>query len=718
MSKRLPIADLLPQRSAKNATALKNLADPCESLAIQGDEAMQDTPKQFCKVGKRVDITNLLLTLESAAVLTGIPLRTIRYNAAAGNYPGALKIPGNGGDSWSIPLFSLPIPAQAAYVKQTKAALQPSGASSLSDDERATLWARLEGATDKCIARAERAMAALRLWLCLMLQGVSRMEAYRAIKREFNAHRTAFNRWQTAVVGLDEADWLPALVPDYSGCTNRPLAEWPGQSLQFFCLSASAPGRSVAAAYRDTVREAALRGWGKLPSQKTAGRVWAAIPPPQKAILRGDDKALKALSPTPRGVYEAIDLHAEWVGDGRVLDVNAVDVNGKFGEKGKTGRLTLYAFEEKRTRYALGVAFGWTLNTDLVRAAFLNASDTAGKRIPRLIHVDNGREVANNNLTGGVSTRKRWITKEFDPIGVFPALGIEVSFATVANGQSKPVERMFGTLARGVETRPEFRKAYKGHSPDNKPAEYDEKQAIPVESLIAAYKAEIDRYNNTPHRGDGMNGKTPLQVFNALAAHTEVRPMTPAMRRVCLLSVARVNINKTTGTFTIPGTGGATYWSQQTSECNPNQKGYSVRYNPNDLNEPVTLYLGSKIVAANVPPQRVYAGRNAQQASENNKAKRVWRKTQAAAAKALVAIDPVIAPEAKALLLAQFLEATGGGAGEMPVCQPAPGKVVALPRPGIELPEKPSELTPEQKAKFAVFDALTMPERTKKRLAG
>jgi len=135
--------------------------------------------------------------------------------------------------------------------------------------------------------------------------------------------------------------------------------------------------------------------------------------------------------------------------------------------------LWIYAIQEVRSRVLLGYALGASLDADLVRGAFLDALKTTGRLIPRKIQPDNGMEIAAKEHTGGAPWRRRGKVLEDEIIGTFPMLDIEVDWASVAHGQAKPVERLFGTLAQRVETRPELRFAYCSNSPESRPEEFD-----------------------------------------------------------------------------------------------------------------------------------------------------------------------------------------------------------------------------------------------------
>jgi transposase InsO family protein len=457
----------------------------------------------------------------------------------------------------------------------------------------------------------------------------------------------------------------------------------------------SAPGRPIAAAYRATLRQAAIEGWGKLPSLRTAGRAWEAVPNTVKAVLRGDKTALKRLAPTGRRVYD-MPLHDSWTMDGRKLDLMCRDVEGRFGPPGKKGRLYLYAVEEMRSRYVVGYAFGFELTADLVRKALLSAIDHTGLVIPRQIQADNGAEFAAKEITGGASFRRRFKVKEDEVIGMLTMLGIEPQFATVAHGQAKPVERLFRTLAQEIETRPEFRRAYMGSNPERRPEEYDVDHAVSVDAVIAAYEEGIKIYNNQKHRGAGMQGKTPRQVYTELmtAPGFIMRKTTQSMRRMAALAALPVTL-QTNGTFCICG---ASYWSQKTAELTKG-RGYTARFNSNDLAEPVYLYQGTKLVAENVPQQiRIHGNNDKAAAKQLAKAKNELNKLTKSRAKALA---QVLDPEAIKVQAAQkHPELIDKETGEIL----PQSKVVKLPTEGVQVPTGEAQISEQMRDILARYE--------------
>ncbi|MCH2222217.1 MAG: hypothetical protein MK097_18105, partial [Dechloromonas sp.] len=355
-------------------------------------------------------------------------------NAADGKYAGAYKTPTNGGEGWAIPLEALPAEAQALYWHQqfTTAGLTADlfeGGSSFTPEEREEHWKRYELATEKCQGRARVAFAALMRFNELLRQGSKKMPAYAAVMSEFDVVRSTFNLWQKSVEGLEQGDWLPALVPDFSGRTNARRADWPGQSWTFFLNDICTPGRPLKTAYNRTVREAEAKGWGKLPSLQTARRDFENVDPAVIALLREGETALKRLSPTVRRDYTAFALHDQWTMDGRRMDLMVRDQRGEFGPKGRTFRLWLYAVMDMRSRYLVGYAIGASLNADLVRDALMTAFKNTQRIVPKCVQVDNGMEAAAKEITGGAPWRLRGKVKEDEIIGLLPFLGVEVSWA-------------------------------------------------------------------------------------------------------------------------------------------------------------------------------------------------------------------------------------------------------------------------------------------------
>lgn len=682
--------DLGAQRSQLTSPQHKNSCDPAQVQETQGESTASSVRVSTVSAGQRSQPSRTFLSAKNASALLGISGQAVRDNAAEDKYAGAYKTPINGIEAWAIPLDSLPPEAQALYWHEqfTTAGLTADlfdGGSSFPPEECEVHWKRYELATEKCQGRARVAFAALMRFNELLRQGSKKMPAYTAVMSEFDVVRSTFNLWQKSVDGLPQVDWLPTLVPDFCGRTNARRADWPGQSWTFFLHDACTPGRPLKTAYNRTVREGEAQGWGKLPSFQTARRDFANLDAAVIAVLREGDTALKRLSPTVRRDYTAFALHDQWSMDGRRMDLMVRDSKGEFGPKGRNFRLWLYAVMDMRSRYLVGYAIGAALNADLVRDALMDAFKRTQRIAPKCVQVDNGMEAAAKEITGGAPWRLRGKVKEDEIIGLLPFLGVEVSWATPAHGQTKPIERLFGTLARMCETRPEFKGAYCGNTPEARPEAWDASKAVSIDMARELFAEELGAYLRTPHRGDGMDGKSPMQIYTELmnAPGYVPRQISALQMRVCALSAVPITIQKD-GSFIIHG---ARYYSVETASL-PKGRGYYARYNRDYLAEPVFVYRASKLVAENVRQIERTPGNSKEAAQKIAKERADFTRAKKAAAKALFNIQNLDTPaeiaKSTAITHPEIMDKETGEILSV-------GKVVALTQSAAQLPRESSK---------------------------
>lgn len=691
-------SDLPPQRSEVDGKSLEIASDHSEGIANTGVQPIKPLSKNAIWGARRSEANRLFLAANYAAKLVGITDRGIRDNAAENKYPGAFKTPVNGVDVWMIPLDALPPLAQALYwhEKQTAAGftkdLFEGGTSFTDPEEREQHWKQYDQATDKLQKKAQKRHAALLRFDALLRQGMGKLKAYAQIRREFDAARPTFNLWQESVDGLDQSDWLPALVPDYVQRSNARRVTWPGESWVFFLKHATTPGRDLATAYKSTLREAAAQGWGDLPSLTTARLDYSKVDAAVIALLKQGETALKALSPTAQRDYSKYALHEMWSMDGRRMDLMVCDTKGQFGTKGRVFRLWIYAIEEARTRYLVGYAIGGALNSDLVRDALTVALRNTGLIRPSIVQCDNGMESAAKEITGGAPWRLRGKVKEDEIIGFLPFINTTVTFTTTGHGQTKGVERVFGTLANMHETRPEFKGAYCGHTPEARPEEWDAKKAVPVDLVLKLLAEEVFHYHRTPHRGDSMDGKSPLQTYTELMNAPGFVPkrISEKQFRRCVLSAINITLQKN-GSFIIHG---ARYYSEQTARL-AKGRGYYAIFNRHDLAEPVTVYRGTKIVAEEVAQIERTPGNCKESAKKIMKARGDFTKATKAMAKAILDRKQIETPtEIRLALTEKYPDIAAKLAAEkLPVAA-----VVEVTQPRAEVPKGKPEYDPKAEA--------------------
>ncbi len=99
------------------------------------------------------------------------------------------------------------------------------------------------------------------------------------------------------------------------------------------------------------------------------------------------------------------------------------------------------------------------------------------------------------------------------PMSLVNRLGINTIYATPYHGQAKSIERFFGTL----EDR--FGKLFDTYAGSDAKSRPESLKDVPIEEYptleeyIERLDNYINEYHNTVHRGQGMEGKTPVEVY-------------------------------------------------------------------------------------------------------------------------------------------------------------------------------------------------------------
>lgn len=530
----------------------------------------------------------VMLTADEVAGLLEISDRGVRDGCMRGRYVGAEK---DRAGVWYIPLSALSVEVRARYLTQF-AGVADAAQSQFSAGEREALHARFENATRKLKERAWRDAEACHYWQLNLEEGKSCRETATLVRDRFGIRQSALYDKLTRIRGYDPMDWPALLIGQWKGDGARRV-RWPGEAWKFFLREALTPRCPVKTAWKRTRNEAARLGWGEVPSYDKAKRDFSALDHDVVTLIKEGETALKARTPTAQRDYTTLPLHDTWSMDGRRLDVMCVDRKGKYGPAGRVFRPWIYAYADVRSRYLLGYALGSRLDADLVRAAFLATIKNTGRIVPREIEPDNGMEIAAKENSGGTPWRRRGKVNDDEIIGLFPRLGIEIGWTQVAHGQAKIIERLFGTTARMLETRHEFRGAYCGNSPEARPEEWDAEKAIDIERLEVVLEKVVREYNEEPgHRGQGMDGKSPHLVYieQSRAPGLALRQISSAQERICAYSATPITISKKDGSFIVLG---ARYWSEGSAKLQPGS-GYYALYNPGNLSDAVYVYRAEK----------------------------------------------------------------------------------------------------------------------------
>jgi hypothetical protein len=290
-------------------------------------------------------------------------------------------------------------------------------------------------------------------------------------------------------------------------------------------------------------------GW-TVRSYKACQRMIGRIPGQVLVRMRDGEKAfVDRCEPAIKRDYTTLATNEVWCGDHHRLDVIAVVPDGKGGTKYERPWLT--AWQDLRSRKIVG----WTLyaghdpNAEEILTAFTAAARGCG--LPDQVMVDNGKDYDAKSLHGRTKRQRRRKEEGDLQIGAFRLLAVGTMNVWPYHGQSKPIERFFGSaadrFARLFET-------YCGGSTADKPqdeisGQYLARQvgagkAPTVEELRRAFgEWLLADYHHLPHLGDGMLGRTPEQVYQECGGIR--RPIEPKrLTFACMPRVGPVKVGK------------------------------------------------------------------------------------------------------------------------------------------------------------------------------
>lgn len=209
--------------------------------------------------------------------------------------------------------------------------------------------------------------------------------------------------------------------------------------------------------------------------------------------------------------YSRISVGDIMVADGHVLNFETINP-----WTGKAQRMELVMWYDMASSCPLGWEIMPTESTQAIASAFRRACMTLGK-FPRIAYLDNGRAFRSRYFNG-VDFRQTGIG------GLFQELGIHTIFAWPYHGQSKVIERFFGTLHDLEQWVP----SYVGRSIDSKPPRLNRGEVmhrkayaasggrpLTLEESHVAVARWIDDYINRPQPKGHLAGRCPAEVFLA-----------------------------------------------------------------------------------------------------------------------------------------------------------------------------------------------------------
>lgn len=299
--------------------------------------------------------------------------------------------------------------------------------------------------------------------------------------------------------------------------------------------------RQSIAFVRDQIKhEAASLGLDPsgLPSATTI-RVFLTqkISPAMRTLAReGQREYRERMAPYIRRGYVDVYSNQIWVGDHAIHDVEIS--NDLFAEVpfGTPGRLRMSAFIDYRSRKAWAT-WAWEGSSRSIAATLIRAMLQVG--CPEGIYVDNGKDY--KKVAKGADRASElppdddpkaprgWWLDEYERIertGLLARLGISVTHCIPRHPQSKHVERFFRTMHMRFDA---AHSTYTSGSPFTRPDATEDAMMRHRRLLKAGRVAESDHplasrfilgclswireYNATPQSGEGMDGRSPDDVF-------------------------------------------------------------------------------------------------------------------------------------------------------------------------------------------------------------
>jgi putative transposase len=319
----------------------------------------------------------------------------------------------------------------------------------------------------------------------------------RTLRRWLSAYREA------GMAGL--IDRRAMREGDGSG-DNDPFIE---SAKQFYL---SMPPKSKRSCWLMATVKAQEEGWEER-TYVTTRRALSAIPMGVVTKFRqGEDAYVARCEPSIQRDYTTLHSNEQWCADHHQFDVIVND-------RGKLVRPWLSAYMDMRSRKIVGWCIrGHDPNSSTILSALRGGCEQFG--VPESVYHDNGKDFSSYTLVGSTKWQRRHAKVELDADhtrGVLKNLGCEAHFAWAYHAQSKPIERFFGTLED------QFGKCwstYCGRNPENKPENLQVKlargSAPTLEDFVTAFGDYLEKaYHTAIHTGDGMDGRSPNQVFDA-----------------------------------------------------------------------------------------------------------------------------------------------------------------------------------------------------------
>ena len=274
-----------------------------------------------------------------------------------------------------------------------------------------------------------------------------------------------------------------------------------------------------------------------LPSYETVRSYLKSMPASLVVYARLGKKAYRErMSPFLSRGFTDVYANQVWIGDTMISDEEGWNDTFDNVEWGEPLRVRLDAMLDYRSRMFVGASWCWEGSSRSLAATMLRGITRFGP--PDHLYLDNGKPYLKaakgarpSYMMPSPLAPKDWRIAEIESIestGFLARLGIAVTHCIPYSPQSKAIERAFRTLHERFDkvwptytsgspfTRPESTEvAMMKHRRLLRAGRLGETKHPPISRIIALLLGWFEEYADTPHGGEGMEGCTPRQVYEA-----------------------------------------------------------------------------------------------------------------------------------------------------------------------------------------------------------
>jgi putative transposase len=347
----------------------------------------------------------------------------------------------------------------------------------------------------------------------------------------------------------------------------------------------------------------------EMPSYTTVRKFLDSLPAPMRILAREGQRAYsERCAPHLNRAYTDIPVNQTWVADHQIHDVEVRNDCMTGAPIDAPIRLQFTCLMDLRSRKIVG--YCWTVNGDWrsIATALRRACERYGPC--EVFYCDNGEDF--KKAAKGAPRIKRPSREEIEAAanelartGPVQQLGMAVQFCIPYAPQGKPVERLFGTVHKGLDAiMPHYTTGNAYTRPDQtilagaehrkllKMGMGSASSLMPASLFIKLAETWIEQKYNAGHhhRGRGMDGRTPDEVFDEgypVAQRRTADPDALAMllheRRSCYVRRTAVTID---GNRYMPLQSSQESWIAIHSA---NETHITVAYDPLDPNVAIAL---------------------------------------------------------------------------------------------------------------------------------